>query len=65
MKLQWNAAKAAKDKPTTTISFSAEDLRGLGQLVAAGQVMLQTSCPAVARLKAAMTRLQVPIPKGL
>ena len=64
MKLQWTAAKAAKDKQTT-ISFSAEDLRGLGQLVAAGQVMLQTSCPAVARLKAAMTRLQVPIPKGL
>jgi len=65
MKLQWTAAKAAKDQPTTTISFSAEDLRGLGQLVAAGQVVLQTSCPAVARLKAAMTRLQVPIPKGL
>jgi hypothetical protein len=65
MKLQWNAAKPAKDKPMTTISFTAEDLRGLGQLVAAGQVMLQTSCPAVARLKAAMTRLQVPIPKGL
>ena len=65
MKLRLHAAKADKGKRTTTISFSAEDLHVLGQLVAAGQVMLQTSCPAVARLKAAMTRLQVPIPKGL
>jgi hypothetical protein len=65
MKLRLHTVKAAKGKRTTTISFSAEDLRGLGQLVAGGQVMLQTSCPAVARLKAAMTRLQVPIPKGL
>jgi hypothetical protein len=65
MKLKWSAAKAAKDNRTTTISFSAQDLHVLGQLVVAGQVMLQTSCPAVARLKAAMTRLGVPIPKGL
>jgi hypothetical protein len=65
MKLRLHAAKADKGKRTTTISFTAEDLTTLAQLVAAGQVMLQTSCPAVARLKAALTRLQVPIPKGL
>jgi len=65
MKLRLHAAKAAKDKRTTSISFTADELRVLAQLVAAGQVMLQTSCPAVVRLKAAMTRLGVPTPKGL
>jgi hypothetical protein len=51
----------------TSISFSAEDLAVLGQLVAAGQLMLQPDhrAPVLARLKAAMTRLGVPIPTGL
>ena len=51
----------------TSISFSAEDLAALGHLVAAGQVMLQAHrrVPVIARLKAALTRLGVPIPAGL
>jgi hypothetical protein len=65
MKLRLHSPKAEQTKRTTAISFTAEDLTSLAQLVAAGQVMLQTRCPAVARLKAAMTRLGVSIPKGL
>jgi hypothetical protein len=49
----------------TAISFSAADLTALGKLVATGQAVLQEKPPVVARLKAAMTRLGVPIPKGL
>jgi hypothetical protein len=49
----------------TSISFSAEDLEAVGQLVAAGQVALQRTAPAVPRLKAAMTRLGVKHPHGL
>jgi len=57
------AAKAA-----TAVTFSAADLETLGRLVAAGQAVLGGSGPAhpvVARLKAAMTRLAVPVPRGL
>lgn len=50
---------------STAVSFSAEDLTELGQLVAAGQVALQKTAPVVARLKAAMTRLHVKHSRGL
>jgi hypothetical protein len=49
----------------TSLSFSAEELEALGLLIAAGQVALQTTSPAVPRLKAAMTRLGVKHPRGL
>jgi len=49
----------------TTISFSGDDLTALGRLAGAGQLVLQTGHPVLARLKAAMTRLRVPVPKGL
>ncbi len=51
----------------TAVSFSTHDLAAMGQLLAAGQVMLQPKQrPAiVARIKAAMTRLGVPAPAGL
>lgn len=55
-------------KPTrTSISFSADDLAQLGPLVAAGVVLTQPKVkPAVlARLKAAMTRLGVTVPRGV
>ena len=65
MKLRLHSTKSHKAKRITAISFTAEDLTSLGQLIAAGQVMLQTSCPAVTRLKAAMTRMGVSVPKGL
>ena len=54
-----------RDRRTTAISFSAADLAALGKLVATGQAVLQERPPVVARLKAAMTRLGAPIPKGL
>lgn len=51
----------------TSISLSRDDLAALAKLVQAGRVLLQDEPrPAViARLKAAMTRLHVPIPEGL
>lgn len=54
-------------KRATSLSFSAEDLAALGRLLAAGLVMLpnEQKPAAVARLKAAMTRLKVPVPNGL
>ncbi len=50
---------------TTSISLSAADLAALGRLVATGQTVLQERPNVVPRLKAAMTRLGVPIPTGL
>ncbi len=52
----------------TSVSFSAADLTALAELLAAGQALLRQSGPAhlvVGRLKAAMTRLHVPIPRAL
>ncbi len=51
----------------TSISFSGEDLAALARLIQAGQILLRDEPrPAVlARLKAAMTRLKVPVPHGL
>ena len=51
----------------TRITFSTDDLAALGPLVAAGQAVLQPEqrLPVLARLKAAMTRLGVLVPKGL
>jgi hypothetical protein len=64
-------SKKRKTKPdgrTTAVSFSAKDLTALGRLLATGQVVLHGHGPVpsvVARLKAAMTRLGVPVPRGL
>jgi hypothetical protein len=51
----------------TSISFSREDLVALARLIQAGQVLLRDEPrPAViARLKAAMTRMHVPVLEGL
>lgn len=58
---------AAKKARTTSVSLNERDLAVLGRLVAAGQVILESTKaePVVARLKAAMTRLGVQTPKGL
>ncbi|HEY7065626.1 MAG TPA: hypothetical protein VII06_29395 [Chloroflexota bacterium] len=50
---------------STRITLSTEDLSALARLLTVGQAVLQTRVPVVARLKAAMTRLGVPIPPGL
>jgi hypothetical protein len=51
----------------TSISLTRDDLAALAKLVQAGRVLLHDEPrPAViARLKAAMTRLHVPVPAGL
>ncbi len=65
-----SARKAAEEKGrkvTTSVSFTGEELSALGDYIAAGMVMLRVSAPhkAVAKLKAAMSRLKVPTPRGL
>ena len=54
-----------KRQPKTSITLSDADLTALARLLSVGQAVLQTRFPVVARLKAAMTRLGVPIPPGL
>ena len=52
----------------TSVTFSAKDLTALAELLVAGQALLRPTGPAspvVGRLKAAMTRLRAPIPRGL
>jgi hypothetical protein len=60
-----SSTKASAGARTTTVSFSAAELAALGRLLAAGQVLSQSTHPVVGRLKAAMTRLGVPTPVGL
>lgn len=49
----------------TSVSFSADDLADLGYLIAVGRAVLQKDAPIIARLKAAMTRMGVRVPKEL
>lgn len=72
MHLRMNGSRDRKPQtPTrpehTSISFTSEDLIALARLIQAGQVLLQDEQrpPVVSRIKAAMTRLGVPIPSGL
>jgi len=62
---QRQPVKPGRRARRTSVSFNAEELAALARILAAGQVMLQTSTPVVSRLKAAMTRMGVTIPKGL
>lgn len=54
-------------KLTTAVTFTASDLAALADYIAAGMVMLRISTPhrSVSKLKAAMSRLKVPSPRGL
>ena len=59
-------SKAEDATRTTTVTLSGAELAALGRFLAAGHVLLQEDYPpVVARLKAAMTRLRIPAPKGL
>ncbi len=66
-RLKGRKTKAAAPRPqrTTTMSFTSDDLGNLARLVAHGRVLLQVNHPVVARLKAALTRMGVPVPQGL
>jgi hypothetical protein len=57
--------RPGKDAPRTYLSFTAADLAALGHYVAVGVVVTQTTHPVVTRLKAALTRMKLPQPKGL
>jgi hypothetical protein len=68
----WQRGPGRPPKPRqarrTAVSLSADDLAALGALLAAGRVLLADrapKAPALARIKAAMTRLGVPVPPGL
>jgi hypothetical protein len=54
-------------KLTTTVTLSANDLAALAEYSAAGMLLLRISTPhrVVGKLKAAMSRLKVPVPRGL
>jgi hypothetical protein len=52
-------------KRSTVVTFTAEDLNVLAKVLAAGQVMVPTSHPVLWRLKAAMTRMGVVVPRGV
>ena len=67
-----NLGTKKRGRPTatkyTSITLSTADLAALGDLIAAGQTLLRVSgpsAPVVSRLKAAMTRLKLPIPRGM
>lgn len=57
--------RAPKQKPGTTLTFSAEELMSLVRYIDAGMVLLQTNHPVVARIKGALTRLGLKPPEGL
>lgn len=68
LKAKKSDQKTAQRRAHTSVSFSAHDLTSLAELVVAGQALLRQTGPAhpvVGRLKAAMTRLQAPIPHGM
>lgn len=67
MQFRLRNSQPTKVVKRTSVSFSREDLMALARLVQAGQVLLadEPRPPVVARLKAAMTRLGLPVLKGL
>jgi hypothetical protein len=54
-------------KLTTTMTLSANDLAALADYIAARMLLLRITTPhrVVGKLKAAMSRLKVPVPRGL
>jgi hypothetical protein len=54
-------------KLTTTITLSASDLSAIADYSAAGMLLLRITTPhrVIGKLKAAMSRLKVPVPRGL
>jgi hypothetical protein len=54
-------------KLTTQVTFTANELAALADYSAAGMLLLRISTPhrVIAKLKAALSRLNVPVPRGL
>src|SRR5688500_11182711 len=66
--LRKKTAVAGPSRPTgTSITFSTEELTALSDYVTAGLVMLRVASPnrAVSKIKAAMSRLKLAVPRGL
>ena len=57
--------RPAKRPARTSVSFSSAELEELGRLLAVGQSVLQKRAAVSPRLKAAMTRVGIPVPPGL
>ncbi len=57
--------KKNSKKAKTAITFTADDLTALARYVSAGVVLLQTNHSVIPKIKAALTRLGLPTPKGL
>ncbi len=60
-----NAQHRKKPERTTKVSFTSSDLTTLGKLVSAGQMVFPTEHPVLRKLKAAMSRMGLPVPKGM
>ena len=54
-----------KMERTTKVTFSSSDLATLGKLVSAGQIVLPTEHAVITKLKGAMSRMGLPVPKGM
>ena len=54
-----------KMERTTKVTFTSSDLTTLGKLVSAGQIVLPTEHAVITKLKGAMSRMGLPVPKGM
>lgn len=52
-------------KQRTAVTFTADDLTALARYIGAGMVLLQTNHSVIPKIKAALSRLGLPTPKGL
>lgn len=65
-KLEKNGGNKVKTrKLATSITFTGDDLAALAKYVSNGVIVVQTTHPVISKIKAAFTRLGLPIPKGL
>jgi|GEM_PF-6734866 len=67
MKFRLKGERTLRVVDRASVSFSRDDLEALARLIQAGQAVLRDEQrPAVVtRVKAAMTRLKMPVPYGL
>ncbi len=60
-----NKLQKKKAERATKVTFSNSDLATLGKLVSAGQILMPTEHSVITKLKGAMSRMGLPVPKGL
>ena len=60
-----NKPQKKKMERTTKVTLSSSDLVTLGKLVSAGQIVLPTEHAVITKLKGAMSRMGLPVPKGM